>query len=118
MKVKKLDNRFRIFKAGFATHYSDIDPKEYFGAGGTESLMTEAFGIGGNVPTWRKLDHTDRKYDWFYSCKDTWVEESTQISTSKTGHPVYSVRRFKNYVYRIYFRREDQATLLVLKASA
>jgi len=116
MQIRKLDRRFRLYKQGLATHYTDIDPKEYFGDNGIEAKLTASFGPGQSMPKWRQFSHCDRKYDWFYVCKDTWVEEQTQISTSLDGRPVYSVRKFKDYIYRVYFRREDQATLLALIA--
>ena len=115
MKVKKLDKRFRLAKAGVATHYADFEGYEYLTK--IEKLMIASFGTGAPIANHNRFVSQYANLDWFYSSKKAMIDSYDRISTAKNGQPVYSHRRKEGYIYRIYFRREEQATMLALKLS-
>lgn len=112
MNVKKLDKRFRLHKQGLATHMVDLDVGVF---GKAERIMNEAYGMPQAVPAWRK--YIPRGSEWFYNSRFKKKQIRTQISTDIYGHAVYSDRVAEVLVYRIYFRREEQAMYLALKLS-
>ena len=113
MNIKKLDKRFKLYKLGLATHMTDVDVVNFHVA---EKAMNEAYGTGQHVDKW--LKQVPNKREWFYNyyykkvCKTKFVNTNTAVGWS-------SIRRETTYtqimVFRIYFRREEQATYLALK---
>ena len=90
MKLRKLDKRFRIYNMGLATHYISVNPAIFVKV---KDAMEIAYGDGLRVFFFMEQD-TD-KSDWFY----------TYHSSGQSAH------------FRIYFRREEQASYLTLKMS-
>lgn len=93
-----LDKRFKLHKTGQAKYACLFTAKEFFRA---DKIMTKAFGMGQcfNPGRYRKYEQVPNKRDWFYSFK----------ASNAIDRPM---RDFK-----IYFRREEQASYLLLAMS-
>ena len=95
MRFEKLDKRFKMRKAGLATHMV-IAPIEESRT--IEGILRDAFGPGTYVPEYQKTYHIRHHGDWYYS-------------------PYFSKKSAEGtrlLYYRYYFRREEQATYLML----
>jgi hypothetical protein len=94
MKYQKLDRRYRLCKLGLATHMAKLTPAQFIAARGH---MERAFGYGAQDHFVNPyLSFIERRRDWFYTYQ--------RASTGTISHDEF----------RIYFRREEQATYLAL----
>ncbi len=110
MNVKKLDKRFKLYKSGMSTHMTEVSVEDFAVAYDT---MTAAYGMGKSVNKWSARSRIPS--DWFWNFQNKKTDISIQISTTKHGQPVYSHRVQNVLTYRVFFRREEQATYLALK---
>ena len=117
MNIKKLDKRYKLYKQGLATHFVDV-PMKHFAE--IEGKLVSAFGMGANVPTWMK--YVTNKRDWFYTSRNVKTKQRIQTGTftNPWGQPerIYEYRDVDNFQYRVFFRREDQATYFALTCGA
>lgn len=111
MIVKQLDKRFNLYKTGMATHMTEVDTENFHIVYDT---MTAAYGMGKSVN--RGSARSRIPSDWFYSFQNKKVTTRIQVNTPTiNGQPVYSNRDHNVLTYRVFFRREEQATYLALK---
>jgi len=100
VKIQKLDNRFKLKKAGIATHMLELGVQEFLSA---EKAMIRGYGQP------RLVTRTDRRVpndkDWYYTY---WMEKET------TGRGIAAFVNEK-MIFRIFFRREEQATFLLIQ---
>lgn len=106
MKIRKLDKRFRLFKMGLATHMAEMPVED---VGNIQQIMMEAYGVGQLV--YKSQSNSLSTGDWFYTYNSKTIKEKQ--STDIVGNIIYY--DIKAITYRIYFRREEQATYLALK---
>ena len=98
MRMSPIDKRFKLYKSGQASFLCLFTANEFWRA---DKIMTKAFGMGQcfNPGRYRKYEQVPNKRDWFYSFK----------ASNAIDRPM---RDFK-----IYFRREEQASYLLLAMS-
>ena len=108
MRYQKLDNRFKMKKAGLATHMVLVQIEKI---DTVNRILTEAFGPGQYVPSYQKAHHIRNTKDWFYDA--VYMYTPTGITRPLQTPPIVK------YVahYRFYFRREEQAAYLKLAMS-
>lgn len=104
MRLSKLDNRFRMKKAGIATYMADvpIDQVEK-----VKQILIGAFGPGRYVPPYQNMRYIPNNRDWYYSA--VYSNQSVIVTSMINGRQLTS--------YRFYLRREEQATFLALAIS-
>lgn len=108
MKIKKLDNRFKLKKLGLATHMLEVDislMRE------VETKMNELYGRGGRYYPGRKWGTVDRSKDWFYSMRKEAEQGIEHVVDALEQELLWSSTKF---FFRVYFRREEQITFLSL----
>ena len=96
MKIQKLDNRFKLKKAGLASYMVVTSMNDSFPI---QKKLEEAYGIGAYIAYGRRSYHIPVNRDWYYSHK---VRRSSTIEAATL------------YNTCIYLRREEQATYLLL----
>ena len=97
MRISKLDNRYKLKKAGIAT-YLVLSTMQ--GSLPIQKKLEEAYGPGRYVRYGEKSYHTPLNYEWYYTHK--------RIGTH-AGNVSYSTE--------IYLRREDQVSFLTMAMS-
>ena len=109
MKITKLNNRWKLFKQGKAQYMVEITASYFSPA---ERILVAAYGMGASVPKWSRIIPINR--DWYYSYEKKTITHMTQIGKEVNGTPIINIHRENKYWYRIYFRREEQATYFAL----
>ena len=103
MKIQKLDNRFKLKKQGIATHMIQMGVQEFLSA---EKIMNSGYGQP------RLVTKTDRRVpndkDWYY----TYWQEKNFVPPGADPATVFPSEKM---VFRIFFRREEQATFLLIQ---
>lgn len=100
MNVVKLDNRFKLKKAGIATHMVEMGVQEFLSA---EKILNAGYGRSRLVSRYDRRVKNDAA--WYYTY---WMEKQPdELSVVQTPS--------EKMVFRIFFRREEQATFLMLQ---
>jgi len=94
MKIFKLDNRFKLKKAGLATHMMATSMQAF---DSIRKKLEEAYGPGRYVRYGDKYYHIPVNADWYYTHKKLGTHAGSTV-----------------YTTCIYLRREEQATFLTL----
>lgn len=103
MNVVTLDNRFKLKKAGIATHMVEMGVQEFLSA---EKILIAGYGQPRLVAKRDKQVPNDK--DWYYTY---WMEKNFV----PPGIDPEAVFPMEKMVFRIFFRREEQATFLMLQ---
>ena len=98
MQIDELDKRFKLQKTGQAKYVCRFTRDDFFKA---EKIMTDAYGMGEPFcpGRYRKFENVPNRRDWYYSFN----------ASNAIDRPISD--------FKIYFRREEQATLLALAMS-
>ena len=99
--VKKMDNRFRLKKAGIASYYFDLDITDSR-IRLVDRLLYEAYGKGFKIYDWTMRHELRNVANWYYSFK--------RVKNPNARGPLDPDR----LTYRYYLQREEQITYLAL----
>ena len=108
MKIKAMDNRFKLKKSGQATHFAELTPEEFVIA---MPIMDNVVG-----KQWQIFETTRVGWDaagWYYSFGSR--KAGIDVKTSQNGIDDWVLVKTINVDYfRIYFRKEEHATFLAM----
>ena len=100
MKIKKLDNRFKLKKLGIASYMIEMGVQEFLSA---EKILNSGYGRPRSVHKRDKQVLNDRQ--WYYTY---WMEKHPD-ELGIVSSPA------EKMMFRVFLRNEEQATFLMLQ---